>query len=79
MEIRADDPNAYQISVMLQDREEQRGGLNLDHSLSIWRGLKVFLVEWNADTPDKLHIAAFRRTDLWEVSLFALGRTDPLR
>lgn len=36
MRISEDHPSAYHAAVKLHDLQEERGGLNLDHTLDIW-------------------------------------------
>ncbi len=67
-----DSPNSYDAAVLLQDLQEKRGGTNFDHALDIWRGPKVFLAEWNADTPGRLNVATFKR-GTWEIALLAFS------
>jgi hypothetical protein len=63
---------AYQGAVPLHLR---RGRANLDYSLSIWRGQKVLLVEWDAATPTDLDVPNFKQSD-WE-SEFLTWATRP--
>jgi hypothetical protein len=58
---------AYQGAILLQ---KSGGRTNLDYSLSIWRGPKVLLVEWDAAEPKELHVSSFKRGD-WETEFLA--------
>ncbi len=59
-------PSDYTEARLLQKRG---GKLNLGYSLDIWRGKKLFNVEW--DQPDKLSIVSFMRGD-WEDEVLAM-------
>jgi hypothetical protein len=45
--------------------------VNLDYSLNVWHGPKVFFVEWDGDKPGAITICTFKR-GAWEDELLAL-------
>lgn len=63
-------PQTYKTGAKRKNNQgilDRHAGANLDHALDIWYGSKVFLIEWDADAPDRLNIAMFKEGP-WETA-----------